>query len=101
MICAEQIISTYGSGLGTVKAPCACEAVDIISVAHGFSFQYADVNGVAIGDAVNAAAYTTTYFEFKADNGGKGFCWAAGATIGFITGTAADVIGIRPRVIGH
>lgn len=96
-------LTLSGAGLGTVVAPCACEAVDIISVAHTFTFQYADGTSAAnpIGDAVSAAAYSATYFEFKADNGGKGFAWAAGQTIGYIVGTAADVIGIRPRVIGH
>lgn len=95
-------LALSAGGAGTVVAPCVCEAVDIISVAATFQFQYADGNGNPIGDPVSAAAYSATYFEFKADNGGKGFCWQQGQTIGFITGgQVSGTIGIRPRVIGH
>lgn len=97
----NKLLILSGGGLGNVTAPCVTEAVDLISTAHTFTFQFADGNGNAIGDPVNAAQISATYFEFKADSGGKGFTWAAGQVIGFIVGTAADNIGIRPRVIGH
>jgi len=64
-----------GSGNGTVKAPCPCEAVDVISAAT-FNFQFAaradetaqpEQAGKGVGDAVAAAQYSGTYFEFKAE----------------------------------
>jgi hypothetical protein len=93
-----------GSGLGTIKAPCPCEAVDIIDVS-AFTFQYAaradevaqpEQASKAIGDAVAAAQYTATYFEFKAESP-RFKPWNTGDTIGFVVGTAAHTVGVRPR----
>jgi hypothetical protein len=96
-----------GSGKAKIVAPCPCEAVDIICAAHTFTFQYArradeiqtgtnQTAGDAIGDATSAAQWSATYFEFRAESS-RFKPWNTGDVIGYILGTAADAVGVRPR----
>lgn len=94
-----------GSGKATITAPCPCEGVDIICLTHTFTFAYAargdevaqpEQANKPLGDAISAAQWSATYFEFKAE-GPRSKPWNTGDTIGFVVGTAADVVGVRPR----
>jgi len=110
-----------GSGKATITAPCPCEAVDLYitgATPHTFTFAYAlrpdegpilavggaDASGMPdpskagqpIGDAISAAQWSANYFEFKAESG-RFKPWAAGEVVGFVVGTAADVVVVRPR----
>lgn len=100
-----------GSGKATIVAPCSCDEIEIYCSAHTFTFQYAvrgdeapamvdgpqkPTKGDALGDASSAEAYATTLFKFVADSP-RGAPWKAGDIIGYVVGTAADVVVVRPR----
>src|SRR6266849_2537375 len=100
-----------GSGKATITAPCPCEAVDLYIVGatpHTFTFQYAaradevaqsEQSGKGVGDPISAAQWSANYFEFKAESG-RFKPWNTGEVIGFVVGTATEVVVVRPRRTG-
>jgi hypothetical protein len=116
----NQNVVLDGTGKATVKASCPAEAFEFYCLAHTFTFQYAlradeaptlatgpnssgtpDPSKAAQpnGDAVSAEPWTATLFKFIAESA-RNKPWAAGETVGFLVGTAADTIVCRPRRAG-
>ncbi|SRR6266481_4823739 len=103
----NQNVVLDGSGKATVKATCPSEAFEFYSGAHSFTFQYglrsdeipqggSQTAGQAQGDAAAAEAISATDFKFIAETA-RGKPWAVNDVVGYLVGTAADVIACRPR----
>jgi hypothetical protein len=81
-----------------VAVPCMCEALDIYSAAHSFTFQYVDPtnNNAPVGAAIIAEQLSATDFKLRID-GPKFAPWAQNQVIGILIGTNGDTIYLNPR----
>jgi hypothetical protein len=103
----NQNITLDGTGKATVKATCPAEAFEFYSGAHSFTFQFGlrgdeipqggnQTPGMATGDAAAAEVLGTTEWKFIAETS-RNKPWAVNDIVGYLVGTAADVIVCRPR----
>jgi hypothetical protein len=91
------IIAANGSAQ-VVSAPCTCEAIEIWSTAHSFTFQYTDPNvgDVPVGGVLTAEAISATDFKIRID-GPRSQPWPAGTKIGIVIGTNGDSLYVNSR----
>lgn len=95
----QAALLVLGSDVSTLTAPCAAEGFDLVSSAHTFTFTYADQNNTGnppLGTAAPAMQYSTSLFLFKVESA-QNCPWAAGATVGYVSGTDGDSISVIPR----
>jgi hypothetical protein len=83
-----------------VYTPCPCDALDLWSLAHTFTFQYVDpnLNNQPVGAAISAEAISATDFKLTI-TAPRNAPWQANTQVGVIVGTAADPIQLNPRRI--
>jgi hypothetical protein len=81
-----------------VYTPCPCDALDLWSLAHTFTFQYVDPNNQnqPVGAAISAEAISATDFKLTI-TAPRNAPWQPNTQVGVIIGTAADPIQLNPR----